>query len=397
MNPSWNCWPFAERAMNPPWNFALIPGMEEDKALLRQLAGEARIPHALLFLGDYGTANLALALAFARLVLCREPVGEEPCEQCPACLKSVGWVHPDLHFSYPVTGEKALSRTFADAWRQLLQENPYFTPGDWFETQDKSARKQGNINVDECKQIIQKMSYTAVEGSYKILLLWGAEFLGKEGNRLLKLIEEPPDQTLFLIIGADADRILPTILSRCQLIKVRRFRDEEIREALLARSLAGTAEADQLAFLADGNMHEALLTAASGAEPLAGQFLSWMRACYQGTGLDTLRQSEQLAALVREEQKTFFQYALHFVRQMILAHVGKPERVRLSGPERDAALRMASLFDLGRLEELGELFSAGIRSIERNANARILFTHSAIQVHALFRDKMRYLATTNDN
>ncbi len=376
------------------WNFAQIPGLEEEKMQLRKLAQQERIPHAQLFLGDYGSASLALALAFSRLVLCASPKGEEPCEQCPACIKSSGWVHPDLHFSFPVIGSKQTSNDFLEPWRKCLIESPYFNPADWFEIQDKTI-KQGNINVLECHEIVQKRSYTVVEGRYKILLLWGVEFLGKEGNRLLKLIEEPPARTLFLFIGADASRILPTVLSRCQLFKIRPFTDEEVCEALIAKSLVSTNEAETLAFQADGNLGEAYRLVENTSKPMADLFLFWMRSCYAGTDRNTLKRAEELAALGREDQKTFFHYALHFVRQMILAISGNKEKIRLPDQQRTSAIGMAQQFDPDRLEELALLFSNGLRSIERNANPKILFLNASIQVHALFKDKVRYKSLLN--
>lgn len=378
------------------WNFAQIPGMEEEKIHLKKLAHQERIPHAQLFLGDYGSASLGLALAFARLVLCKSPNADEPCELCTACIKSSGWVHPDLHFSFPVIGSKQTSNEFLGQWRKSLEDGPYFNPAEWFEIQDKTI-KQGNINVLECQEIIQKLSFTPVEGQYKILVLWGVEFLGKEGNRLLKLIEEPPAHTLFLFIGADASRILSTVLSRCQLFKVRPFQDEEVSEVLISRSLASSKEASILAFQADGNLGEALRLVRQTSTPMADIFITWMRACYLNTGRETMRRAEELAALGREDQKTFFQYALHFVRQMILAMSGNEDAIRLPGSLSKAAVKMAEQFNPERLEELADLFTDGLRSIERNANAKILFLNTSFQVHALFQDKVRYKSLVNQS
>lgn len=377
-----------------PWHFANIPGMEAEKALLHKMVQEDHIPHALLFLGDYGAASMGLALAFARLVLCTDPRGGEPCEQCGSCQKSAGWVHPDLHFSYPVIGSNKLSRDFLDPWRQQLKSSPYFTPADWFATQSADS-KQGNINVAEVKDILDRLSVTKVEGRYKILILWGAEYLRGEANQLLKFIEEPPDHTLFVLVAEDPGQILPTVLSRCQLIKIRAFNDQEIAEALEARMLADAHESAQLAFLADGSMSEALRLVETTTQPVAELFLSWMRACYQGTGADTLLMVEKLATLHKEEVKTLFQYAMHFIRQMLLAHVGQVRYIRLPEAELKAAVRMATQFDLQRLEELQQLFTISHHGMERNANMRILFMHTSIQIHALFRNKARYTPIIN--
>ena len=358
--------------------------------MLRGLARQTRIPHALFFLGDYGGANLGLALAYARFVLCQTEGQEEPCENCPACQKSSHWAHPDLHFSFPVVGTKKTSNDMLPQWREALSEGPYFRPSDWFERCGEGG-KQGNINVAEIQQIVQKLAYTRVEGRYKILLLWGAEFLGKEGNRLLKLIEEPPEQTLFFLIGTDADRVLPTILSRCQLIKVRPFRDAEIAEALQAQQVASHQEADLWAYLADGNLGEAQRLAAAversdADEPSMEQyFLIWLRSWFR-PDLAACQLVDRLAAKTREEQKVFFQYGLHFVRQMVFADQGLDEHLRLPPTEKTAARKLASLLDMDRLDDLAELLGAGMRAIERNAHAKLLFLNASIRVHHLLRN-----------
>lgn len=376
-----------------PWNFTQIPGMDQEKAELQKLANQDRIPHAQLFLGDFGSAALGLALAFARLVLC-EKSNAEPCEACPACQKSGRWIHPDLHFSFPVIGEKKTSNDFMPAWRTFLTQHPYGHPSDWF-NQMGEENKQGNINVAECQQIFQKLSYTIVEGRYKILLMWGPEFLGKEGNRLLKLIEEPPDNTLFLLVGADADRILPTILSRCQLVKIRPFQDPEIAEALQALSLAGTQEATTWAYLADGNLGQAIHLASVSERPVADLLLTWLRTCYADSGQKMISLVEKLARLGREEQKSLFQYGLYFFRQMVLSLADRSDAIRLSDEEKKAAINLASHLDLERLAEMVNLFDESLRSIERNANAKILFLNVSIQMHAVLRDQMRYIPSLN--
>lgn len=370
------------------WNFAHIPGLEEEKEQLRMLKRSGRIPHAQLFLGAYGSASLALALAFARYVLCTEDE-DEPCEKCAACQKSAHWVHPDLNFSFPVIGTKVTSNNFLTQWREKISDHPYFSPANWFDSLAEKATS-GNISVDECRAIIQKLQFTAVEGRYKILLLWGTEFLGKEGNRLLKMIEEPPEGTLFLFVGADVSRILPTVLSRCQILKIRPFSDHEIAEALVAGAVAYEKEALQIAFQADGNLGEAFAISQAKQTSFAESFYNWMRSCYKSTGIETARITDELAKLDREEMKAFFQYALQFVRQMLFIKADNPGLVRLSDAEKKAAAGMVSTLDLDRLEEFIRLFEDAYYSVERNANAKLLMLNTSIQIHALFRNKERY-------
>lgn len=375
--------------------FANIPGLEEEKKMVHKLAMQERVPHALLFLGEYGAGAFALVLAFARLVLCDAPEEGEPCEKCPACVKSGQWVHPDLHFSYPVIGSKQTSQMHLPVWREMLKESVYFTPPAWFARQDASARSTGNINVDECHAIMESLSYTAVEGKYKILLLWGAEFLGKEGNRLLKILEEPPEKTLFLLIGANASRILPTILSRCQTIRVRKFKDHEVAEALMAQGLASTHDAEMFAYLADGNLHQAIQLTSMEDMEMEQQFLHWMRQCYAAPGQELNAINETLSAATREELKCFMEYGLHFIRQMLYASAGLEDQIRLPENAKSAAVKMSKVVDFPRIQELQVLFEKALSAIERNAHAKILITHTAIQIHALFRNKMRYQSVIN--
>lgn len=376
--------------------FSDIIGQPAVKDRLRLMAGGGRMPHALLLLGPEGSGKLAMAMAFAQYVLCANPNESDACGKCPSCIKASKLVHPDLHFSYPSVGSKMTSEAFLPQWRSAIAENPYLNANEWLQ-HIGAENKQGNITKEECVNIIRKLSLKTFESTHKVLILWLPEYLGKEGNRLLKLIEEPPDRTLFLIIGADSSRILPTILSRCQLTKVRPFRDVEIEEALLAQGLAGNRDASIIAFQADGNLGDALRLVRQGGQPLADLFLRWMRSCWHPPGKDTLKRTEELAAMGKEEQKSFFRYALHFVRQMVMARAGHPEAIRLPEEERKIAAGMAAQFDDGRLEALGRFFSDSHYAIERNANAKILFLNASFQVHALFRDKVRYLSTINQS
>ncbi len=195
--------------------FEDIIGQDRVKSFLLNLASSERVPHALLFLGNTGCGNLALATAFAQLLQCENPDAVTgACGECPACRKAAAFTHPDIHFSFPAVGTNAVSTDYLKEWRKFLGENPYASANEWLQRLG-AENKQGNINKEECNAIIKKLSLKAFEGRYKILLMWLPEYLGKEGNRLLKLIEEPPDQTIFLLAAENQDQILNTILSRC--------------------------------------------------------------------------------------------------------------------------------------------------------------------------------------
>ncbi|HHS96139.1 MAG TPA: hypothetical protein ENJ45_06070, partial [Phaeodactylibacter sp.] len=211
--------------------FDQVIGHRTLKAQLCRMAQNAQIPHAQIFFGPEGCGKLALALAFAQYVLCKNKSEADACGQCSACIKAEKLIHPDIHFSFPTVGTKMTSNHYLPQWRDALSQNPYLHANQWLQFIG-AENKQGNINVDECNNIIKKLSLKTFEADYKIMIIWLPEYLGKEGNRLLKLIEEPPEKTLFILVAENQERILPTILSRCQLLKVYALSDDEIKSAL---------------------------------------------------------------------------------------------------------------------------------------------------------------------
>lgn len=349
------------------------------------MIAQDRMPHALLFLGPEGSGKLALAIAFARYVLCENRGEEEACKQCPACIKSSKLIHPDLHFSFPTIGTKATSNQFLAQWRSAMSQNPYLNANQWLQLIG-AENKQGNINKEECVNIIRKLNLKAFESSYKILILWLPEYLGKEGNRLLKLIEEPPERTLFLLVAENQELILNTILSRCQLIKVDRLPDEQIAHALEERGLASGDRAQTLARLADGNFNEALQLADSSDNDLAQLFIDWMRKCYRGNGVEQVTWVEKFAGLGRENQKQFFQYGLHFLREyLLLKTTNKASLLRLQGDELKAAQGMLKVIELDALEDMMQLFNDCSYYIERNAHPKVLMLDCSIQLHEILK------------
>ncbi|RMG84042.1 MAG: hypothetical protein D6714_08740, partial [Bacteroidetes bacterium] len=204
-----------------------VLGQQAAKDSLRQMAMSDRVAHALLFAGPGGSGSLSLALAFAQYLLCARPTPTDACGQCPHCLKAAKLIHPDIHFSFPTIGTNVKSDHFLPQWRQAMATNPYLSLNDWLQ-KIGAENKQGNINKEECLNIIRKMSLKTFESPRKVLIIWRPEFLGKEGNRLLKLIEEPPENTHFILVAEQPDQILNTILSRCQLFKIPALTDSDI-------------------------------------------------------------------------------------------------------------------------------------------------------------------------
>ena len=366
--------------------FKDVIGQATAKSLLRRMADNDRIPHALMLLGMPGSGGLPLALAFAQYALCENRTGGDACGSCRSCLKTSKLVHPDLHFTFPTVGTNVTSDQHLEAWRKAMQENPYLDANQWLQ-KIGAENKQGNINKEACSKIIKKLSLKIFEGRYKIMLIWLPEYLGKEGNRLLKLIEEPPDNTLLLFVAQNQELILNTILSRCQLVKVPALSDEEVEQALMKSKNMTLEQARPIAQLAGGNFNEALSIADQPQSDNSTMFLDWMRKCYIGNGVELVNWVETFAKLGRENQKQFLRYGLHFMRgYMTLKMAGADsDNIRLLPKERTTAQNLTKVIGFDQIGHIVELFDDCAFSIERNANQKILFLDASIKLNKILR------------
>lgn len=368
--------------------FTDIIGQENIKAQLVQMVDNERIPHAQILLGSKGTGALPLAIAFAQYVLCENKADGESCGRCRACIKVSKHIHPDVHYSYPTIGSKMVSTNFLKEWKAAIEENPYLDVNQWLE-KIGAENKQGNITKDECLNIIKKLSLKTFEGKYKILIMWLPEYLGKEGNRLLKLIEEPPENTLFLLVAENIELILNTILSRCQLLKINSLTESQIIENLVNKHQIGEEKATNAARLASGNFNEALNLVSNIENDHAKVFLEWFRACYKGNGEEIMKWMTDFTKKTgREGQKQLITYALHFLREfLLLKMVGEGYKLRLQGAEETTAKNMTKVLNHEQVDKMMELFNDLYYSIERNGNGKILFLDTSIQLHKIFRKK----------
>lgn len=366
-------------------HFHQVIGQQRVKKSLTQLVDAQRIPHAMLFLGPSGCGKLALAIALAQYILCENKQEGESCGTCRNCSKVDKLVHPDLHFTYPIIGTKVTSPAFLTQWRTALLENAYLDINHWLQFIG-AENKQGNINKDECLRIIKQMSLKSFESNYKILIIWLPEYLQKEGNRLLKLIEEPPVNTIFILVAQEQERILNTILSRCQIVKFNALSDEEITGGLIEKTGIAQKQAEAAAHLANGDLNEALSLSNNTENDNAVLFLDWMRKCYKGNGAELVPWAEKFAALGRERQKHFFQYGLHFMREFMLYKLTGSEQVRLRKPELDTVRNLSKVVAFEKIEPITQLFNDSFYFIERNANAKILGLDASIQMNQIFKN-----------
>ncbi|MBS1654250.1 MAG: hypothetical protein JSU05_05340 [Bacteroidetes bacterium] len=398
--------------------FKDIIGQQEIKENLVELVQHNRLSHALLFLSKEGSGALPLALAFAQYVVCEKTNGKqtsvsgpslfgepEPqtsnhklqtdsCGTCPACIKANQLVHPDIHFSYPVVTKKAgsppLSTDYITEWREFVRSYPYGNAFDWLQFIG-AENKQGNITANECNDIIRKLNLKSFESEYKILIMWLPEYLGNEGNKLLKLIEEPPPNTLFILIAENESLILPTILSRCQLIKVPALETTDIEKALIERNNTGPEQARQVAGISEGNYREALQLVQHADQDWQGLLREWLNAILKTGPLAQTKWVEEINRLGREKQKQFLRYFNHLLEQAIRQRVMGDANTLLPANELDFAIRLNKIADISQQQAIIEELDRASYYIERNANAKILFQALTIKLYHIIQDKIVFL------
>ena len=362
-----------------------VIGQNKVKNSLRRMIANQRIPHASLFLGNSGSGVLALAIAFGQYLLCENPSESDACGICSSCKKAQKLIHPDLHFSYPTIGRNVVSDQFAAEWRKVINQNPYLSINDWLlEIGDAKSNLQGNINKEECLNITKKLGLKSFENDRKVMIIWMAEYLQKEGNRLLKIIEEPPKDTFFILVAENQEAILNTILSRCQLIKVPALSESDIIEGLQQDGIPKD-KSTVIATLADGDFNAARSMSNEKQDANPEVFVDWMRKCYIGNGVELVRWSEQMAQYNKQSQKYFLQYGLHYIRELVLMNATGIPSVRLGEKERATAQKMQSIINIEQAEMISGLLSDCYYGLERNGNAKILFLDASIQTHKVMR------------
>lgn len=364
--------------------FAAIPGHEDLKRTLRQSVQQNHVAHAQLFTGASGSAAFALAWAYIHYLYCENPSSEDSCGQCASCQKVSKWAHPDLTVLFPTAGGKKVSSDqFLPTWRTFTDRKPYGSLADWLL---EAEFKQGNIPVEEARQLISKLSLKPYEGRYKMVLIWSAESLhASTANALLKLLEEPPDETLFFLVSFEPDKILPTILSRTQRIQVGPFQDPEIRDYLIQKAYVPTEKAEELAFLAHGNLQLAL-DAREQEGPSQHEFFShWMRYCYGNLLEKWVTLADEFDQMTKEDQKQMLEYALDMYRELILQTFASHSLSRLTGERLTFLTKFAQAIRTDQLEEVVQCLQLAYHHIDRNVRAKIVFLDICWQINRFIR------------
>jgi DNA polymerase III subunit delta' len=360
--------------------FGDIVGQQAVKDQLIRGVRENRISHAQLFLAPEGSGSLALALAYAQYISCENRAESDSCGTCSSCRKYSKLIHPDLHFSYPFFAKHKdeTSLSFIEEWRRSFLSNPYLGLDEWRNQLD-ADNKQANINIAECHQIIRKLSLKAFESEYKVLIMWLPEYLDKEGNTLLKIIEEPPQKTLFLLVAQNQDQILNTILSRTQLVKVHRLRDEEVADYLVRKFHLNEEQALRIAYLSEGNIQTAVNLSKEESNNNFGMFSDWLRMCFTNRGLQAIEFAETAAKIGRENQKNFLRYGMKLMREVLMVLAGAEHLVHLPANEKEFVVNFSKVLNEAKAEAIVDELEKAHYHIERNANGKILFLDVSLQ------------------
>lgn len=391
--------------------FSDVIGQSATKQHLAEMVEQNRLSHALLFLAKEGSGGLPLAMAFAEYIVSLPedaPIVEDLFGGMTALAPAVGFIHPneianqpafsrasqlihpDLHFTFPVIPkkptEKPTSIDYIEEWRSFISTFPYGNVYDWLQSIG-ADNKQGNITAEECNRIIRTLNLKSFESKYKVLLLWMPEYLGKEGNKLLKLIEEPPANTLFILVAENEELILPTVLSRCQLIKIPALEDEEVAAALIERSQVAPDVAKQIAAISEGNYREALMLLQHADEDWHGLLRDWLNAMLKNGPAAQVKFVDDISILGREKQKQFLRYFNHLLEQSIRIRVLGEDGVKQGDTEKDFAKRLNKIASVSAQEAIIEEIDKAAYYIERNANAKMLFMALTIKLYHIIQNK----------
>ena len=375
--------------------FKDVIGQSAIKQRLIQSVRENHVSHAQLFLGPAGSGKLPLALAYAQYILCPNRTETDSCGVCPTCQKMQKLVHPDLHFVVPTATTKKVksepqSDLFMEEWREyVIQNQGYVDTSGWYTFLDVE-NKQGYMSVRDAASLLRKLSVKSYEGEYKIAIIWMAEKMRPDtANKLLKLLEEPPEKTVFLLIAEDAEDLLATIKSRTALVKIPAIDLNDIQAALVERLYCYEDQARDAAMISEGNW----LTASHSIQESEDRklffttFQQWMRLCFRAAYSELIDFSSNIKTLGREKQKELLDYGLRIIRNSLLFNNNLAEIVMLPEDEKVFNSKFAPFVNPANLAQIAELFEEAIRQIERNGNAQIIFTDVGFKMVGLLKKK----------
>ena len=368
--------------------FSDIIGQEGVKVQLRRCVDENRLAHALLITGPKGNGKLPIAVALAHYLLCQQRHDGEVCNNCPTCVKMNKLIHSDVHFVFPVVKKKSgsdnapISDDYIAEWRELFIKNPYFSYSDWLATMGVE-NQQPMIYERESSEILHKLSMQSREGGWKIVIIWLPEKMKEAcSNKLLKIIEEPPKETLFLLVSEEPDTIIPTILSRTQRVEIPRIERNDLTEALVARYGLTRDDAQRVAIQSSGNWEKAeeQLRVDTEKELFLEYFSRLMRVAYARNIREMKVWSEQVAALGRERQKGLMEYCQRMIRENFIMNFKHDEMIYLADDERNFSVRFSPFVNENNIFGIMEELSEAQKYVEHNVNAKMIFFDMALRM-----------------
>ncbi len=369
--------------------FADIPGLFPIKEKLIQSVQANKMAHAQLISGKEGALNLPLALAYANYIQCTDRRPDDACGVCPACAKNQKYIHPDLHFVFPlsnVKNDKDSDRFKAEitkAWRNFLTEQPFGKLDDWTNFYG-GENKQALISREESREIIKTLSLKPFESAYKIMVIWQPEYMhGSAANGILKILEEPPQNTFFFLVTNAADQLLPTITSRTQLIQVPLLSDEDIDQYLQQNTSSTETERSNILQLADGDLNMALRLTENEEDISQDFFANWMRACFKKSYADLVRMADEFHQLDKLNQRNMFYYSIGMMREALIFIAGSTSINRTQGPELKFIQDFSKVLDVIKIEKANQLMSASAYYLERNGSAKMIFMNLSLQLSAI--------------
>ena len=367
--------------------FSEVIGQKELKSQLINEVNQEKISHAQLYLGRPGFGGLPLALGFVQYLFCENKQEADSCGVCVSCNKVSKLQHPDLHFSFPtVLSEHKTSDELITEWREQVESTAYFDLNSWIKKIDKKKERKPIIGTDESQQIIKKLSLKSYEGGYKVVVIWMAQEMNPAcANKLLKIIEEPPPKTLFILISSAQEFMLGTILSRTRIIRIPPIREEQTSEYLQEKKNLKKTDADKISSRSEGDLLIAreLSELESDYEDNRAMFVRLMRVCYKKSVSEMIQWAESITETGRESQKAFLKYSLHMFRQSILRNYTEDELIKVSEEERKFLQNFSMFITGANITELMNTFNNAHYHLERNANNKILFTNLSFQVMRL--------------
>ncbi|PLX17069.1 MAG: DNA polymerase III subunit delta [Marinilabiliales bacterium] len=372
--------------------FKEVVGHQNIKEKLLKTIKENRVSHAQLFLGPEGSGNLALAIAYAQFISCENKQENDSCGVCSSCLKFKKLIHPDLHFVYPVSTSKTVSKDpvsddYISSWREAIIENPYINQNKWYQIIDVE-NKQGIISKNESYEILKKLNLKTFEAEYKIMIIWLPEKMNAfAANKLLKLIEEPPAKTLFLLVSENSEQILATILSRTQLIKIPKIDNNSMHNALCDIFGLAPEKAKDIVHLAYGNYFQAqnLINSTEEDNFNFEQFTLLMRLSYQRKIIEVIDWVDEIARIGREKQKNFLAYAIRLVRENFMLNIQNREIVYLTQKEMEFSEKFSQFINSENVNQLYEALNRAHADIEMNAYNKIVFLDLGLKIIKLIR------------